>query len=223
MFSGIAHRYDLLNHVLSGWTDVAWRRWTAELATEHEPRMILDVACGTGDLAFELARHAPEDATIVGTDFTGAMLRLAAEKTPAVGKRSSYSWIEGDGLHLPFADATFDVVTVAFGLRNMESWEGGIREMNRILKPGGRLVVLEFSQPENALIKALFLPYFVHVLPRIAGLLSEGSAYHYLSASVMNFPGRRKLARMMRENGCARVRHCALTFGIAAIHVGEKE
>ncbi|MBI1290876.1 bifunctional demethylmenaquinone methyltransferase/2-methoxy-6-polyprenyl-1,4-benzoquinol methylase UbiE [bacterium] len=221
MFTGIARRYDLLNHVLSGWTDVAWRRWAADAALEDDPTDILDVACGTGDLAIQISRLAKDDATIVGSDFTGAMLRLAGPKSRRLA-RHQITWIEGDGLHLPFADASFDAVTIAFGLRNMESWEGGLREMARVLRPGGRLVCLEFSQPENWLIKTLFLPYFVHVLPRIAGLLSEGTAYRYLSASVMHFPGRFALARMMKQNGYSRVQHCALTYGIAAIHIGIK-
>lgn len=221
MFTGIARRYDLLNHVLSGWTDVKWRRWAADAALESNPRAILDVACGTGDLAIQMSRLADPSTLIVGSDFTGAMIRLAEPKARRHA-RHEITWIEGDGLHLPFADASFDVVTVAFGLRNMESWEGGLREMARVLRPGGRLVCLEFSQPENWLIRTLFLPYFVHVLPRIAGLLSEGTAYRYLSASVMHFPGRRKLAQMMLNNGYSKVRHCALTFGIAAIHVGTR-
>jgi demethylmenaquinone methyltransferase/2-methoxy-6-polyprenyl-1,4-benzoquinol methylase len=216
MFGRIAKRYDLLNHVLSGWTDVDWRRFTAREALVHQPKRILDIACGTGDLALELKGQAGTGAQVVGADFTFPMLQIAGEKS------SSIPWVQADGLRLPFPDASFDLVTVAFGLRNMESWEGGIREMARVLAPGGRAVVLEFSQPENALIRAVFLPYFVHVLPRIAGLLSEGRAYSYLSHSVMHFPGRRKLATMMKENGFPRVRHCALSFGIAALHVGIK-
>jgi len=218
MFSQIAPRYDLLNHLLSANTDIAWRRLLVREAVEPRQRRILDLACGTGDLALEMHRAARPDCEIVGADFAGPMLRRAREKS----RSTPLSWIEADGLRLPFASESFDLVTIAFGIRNMESLEGGLAEMHRVLRPGGRVAILEFSQPENALVHALYMPYFLHVLPRIGALLSQRSAYLYLPHSVLHFPGRRELARLMKRSGFGRVRHCALSFGIAALHIGEK-
>jgi demethylmenaquinone methyltransferase/2-methoxy-6-polyprenyl-1,4-benzoquinol methylase len=215
MFAQIAPRYDLLNRILSAGTDVAWRRLAVAESVWPGQARILDLACGTGDLALEIRRAADDAALIVGADFAGPMLRLADRKSRRV------SWVEADGLNLPFRDQSFDLVTIAFGLRNMESLDGALREIRRILVPGGRLAVLEFSQPENAAVKALYMPYFLKVLPRIGAILSQESAYLYLPHSVMHFPGRRELARRMKQNGFSSVRHCALSFGIAALHIAE--
>lgn len=218
MFDAIAPRYDLLNRLLSGGTDVAWRRLTVREVLRGDEGRILDIACGTGDLAFALRREAPPQCRIVGADFSAPMLRLARRKD----LREAISWIHGDGLRLPFADASFDLVTIAFGIRNMESLEGGLREMHRVLRPGGRLAILEFSRPENALVRSLYMPYFLHVLPRVGALLSRRSAYRYLPHSVLHFPGRRELAGIMHRCGFARVRHCSISLGIAALHIGRK-
>lgn len=221
MFDTIAPRYDLLNRVLSGGTDVAWRRLTVGEVLRGDEENILDIACGTGDLALALHRQAPPRCRVTGTDFSAPMLRLAQQKLPP-GPGAPIDWIHGDGLRLPFADASFDLVTIAFGIRNMESLEGGLAEMRRVLRPGGRLAVLEFSQPENAIIRGLYMPYFLHVLPRIGALLSRRSAYLYLPQSVLHFPGRRELARIMRRCGFTRVRHCPISLGIAALHIAER-
>lgn len=219
MFGDIAGRYDFLNRLLSARTDVAWREIAAReaLAGLQPADHLLDLACGTGDLAITLARHAP-GARVVGADFARPMLDIAQQKAPC----TAIPWVEADGLQLPFADDSFDLVTIAFGLRNMESLERGLAEMRRVLRPGGRLAILEFSQPENPLVRAVYQPYFLHVLPRIGALLSRKSAYLYLPFSVLHFPTRRELARTMIRGGFTRVRHCSLSFNIAALHLGEK-
>lgn len=223
MFADIAPRYDVLNRILSGGTDILWRRRAAReglAAVEGAPpRRILDLACGTGDLALELRRQSP-GAQVYGADFTRAMLSLAREKSPRAGR--AVRWVEADGLHLPFADATFDLVTIAFGIRNMESLDRGLREMRRVLRPGGALCVLEFTPPENALVRSVVIPYFLHVLPRVGAALSRKSAYLYLPHSILHFPARRELAARMRANGLRRVRHATLQFGVAAIHVANR-
>lgn len=220
MFDSIADRYDLLNHVLSAGTDIAWRNLVVRETLDPSYRRILDVACGTGDLALALRRKAHPKCHVVGADFTAAMLRIATVKGAEAGGRMD--WVLADGLRLPFASGTFDLVTIAFGIRNMESLEGALREFRRVLRPGGKLAILEFSQVENPLIRAVYTPYFRHVLPRIGALLSQRSAYMYLPNSVLHFPGRRELAGLMKRQGFRRVQHRALSFGIAALHIGEK-
>lgn len=221
MFADIAGRYDFLNRLLSARTDVAWRNLVVREALRPGDRLIVDLACGTGDLAFALRAKANSSCRVLGIDFTGPMLRVAQgkERRAAPGP---VTWIEGDGLNLPLESETVDLLTIAFGIRNMESLERAFAEIHRVLRPGGRLAVLEFSQPENRLVQALYYPYFLHVLPRLGALISNQSAYLYLPHSVLHFPGRKDLARIMKRGGFRRVRHCALSFGIAALHVGEK-
>lgn len=218
MFDSIAHRYDLLNHLLSGGTDIAWRRYAVSKILQGGERRVLDLACGTGDLALEIQRRVNPGAEVIGVDFSGGMLRLAHQKNS-----TDVQWIQGDGLRLPFPDGTFDLVTIAFGIRNMESLEGGLREIHRVLRPGGRLGILEFSKPENPLVRTVYMPYFLHVLPRIGALLSRRSAYLYLPHSVLHFPNRYELASKMRDAGFGRVRHRPLTLGIAALHIGDRK
>jgi demethylmenaquinone methyltransferase/2-methoxy-6-polyprenyl-1,4-benzoquinol methylase len=221
MFGEIAPRYDLLNHLLSGGTDISWRNIVVRDAVNRQQRHILDVACGTGDLAFAIRRAAHPDARVVGVDFTEEMLRIAQDKT-GNGYPGGVKWAQADGLRLPFADNSFDLVTIAFGIRNMESLSGALREFLRVLRPGGEVAILEFSQPENFLVRSVYHPYFLHVLPRIGALLSQKQAYMYLPFSVMHFPTRRELARMMKREGFREVRHASLSLGIAALHLGRK-
>ncbi len=216
MFGSIAGRYDVLNRVMSARLDVGWRRRTARQAIEPGDTKFLDVACGTGDLTLDLAAAAGEGAQVIGLDFTPEMLRLAKDKQPSI------SWVEGDGMNLPFPDDTFDVLTIGFGLRNMISYEGGLREMRRVLRPGGRLAVLECSHPEGLFMRTVYMPYFKHILPRIGATLSRQSAYKYLQESVLEFPDRRELAAMMSDCGFSEVRHEPLTFGAVALHIGRK-
>jgi demethylmenaquinone methyltransferase/2-methoxy-6-polyprenyl-1,4-benzoquinol methylase len=219
MFGRIAKRYDLLNHLLSGNVDKRWRRIVAtrvrEKLSSNEARM-LDVACGTGDLSLTLFEIT--GARVVGTDFCRPMLEIAARKTA-----HRIPLIEGDALNLPFRDGTFDVVTIAFGLRNLSSVEGGLAELRRVLKPGGWVAVLEFSRPANAMLRPLFGLYFTKVLPLMGGLISGSrSAYTYLPASVQKFPDQEQLSLLMQQAGLEQVQFENLTGGIAALHMGRR-
>ena len=219
MFATIAKRYDLLNHLLSGNVDKRWRRIVATRVREKLPSSnsrVLDVACGTGDLSLTLFEMT--GAGVVGTDFCRPMLDIAAGKTSG-----RVRLIEGDALDLPFRAGTFDVATIAFGLRNLSSVESGLAELLRVLKPGGWVAVLEFSRPANAVLRPLFNLYFTQVLPRMGGVLSGSrSAYTYLPASVQKFPDQAQLSRMMEQAGFDGVSYENLTGGIAALHMGRR-
>lgn len=218
MFSGIAGRYDLLNHVLSINIDKRWRRKVrAKLADilADKKAVVLDVACGTGDLSIELQTNAK--ARVIGTDFCRPMLAVAQEKAAEI------PFVEGDAMQLSFADNSFDAVTIAFGLRNLSNFQNGLVELYRVLKPGGKLVILEFSAPVLPGFRGAFKFYFSNILPRIGGLVSgERGAYEYLPDSVSKFPDQKALAEMMRETGFNDVSFDNLTGGIAAIHSGSK-
>jgi demethylmenaquinone methyltransferase/2-methoxy-6-polyprenyl-1,4-benzoquinol methylase len=220
MFSGIASRYDLLNHLLSLNIDKNWRRRVRARLHDHlnnEDAVVLDVACGTGDLSLELKRNAK--ANVIGTDFCRPMLAIAADKSQEV----SIPYLEADAMSLPFSDNIFDAVTIAFGLRNLPNVDKGLSELCRIIKPGGRLVVLEFSTPVIPGFRQLFNFYFGNVLPRIGGLVSGSrAAYSYLPASVRNFPDQKSLAAKFKDVGFENVEYQNLTGGIAAIHIGTK-
>jgi demethylmenaquinone methyltransferase/2-methoxy-6-polyprenyl-1,4-benzoquinol methylase len=222
MFSGIARRYDFLNHFLSANIDKRWRKLVRErLQTElsNPNALILDVACGTGDLAIELQQHA--QAKIIGTDFCRPMLAVAAEKN--FRNKLSIPYLEGDGMKLSFPDETFEAVTIAFGLRNFSNWLDGLKEFRRVLKKGGKLIVLEFSAPVVPGFKQAFNFYFTQILPRIGGAVSGSrGAYEYLPDSVSRFPDQKNLAKMMGEVGFEKVDYKNLTGGIAAIHTGTK-
>lgn len=221
MFAGIAGRYDFLNHFLSANTDARWRRLVARKlrpGLQGAGKRVLDVACGTGDLSLAIAGET--GAEVVGTDFCRPMLEIAARKA-ATG--FAIPFVEGDALKLPFADDSFDAVSIAFGLRNLSSVEGGLKELRRVLKPAGRAAILEFSKPVVPGFRALFQFYFTRVLPRIGGLVSGSrGAYEYLPDSVSRFPDQKRLAEMMREVGFAEVEYQNLTGGIAALHLGTR-
>ena len=219
MFAGIAGRYDLLNHLLSINIDKRWRRRVRnELADvlADPDALVLDVACGTGDLSIELKQNAA--AKVVGSDFCRPMLEVAKEKAGQV-----IPFVEGDAMSLPFADMSFDVVTIAFGLRNLSNFEDGLRELRRVLKPGGRIAVLEFSSPSVPGFRSLFNFYFTRVLPRIGGAVSGSrGAYEYLPDSVSKFPDQKGLVQLMTTTGFGDVKYSNLTGGIAAIHTGRR-
>jgi demethylmenaquinone methyltransferase/2-methoxy-6-polyprenyl-1,4-benzoquinol methylase len=223
MFAGIAARYDLLNHLLSGNTDKRWRRLVArrlQAALGGDEACALDVACGTGDLSLALAAEATR-ARIIGLDFCRPMLEIAARKAAAC--ETAPVFVEADALKLPFDDQSFDAVSIAFGLRNLSSVEGGLKELRRVLKPGGRAAILEFSTPVVPGFRALFRFYFRRVLPRIGGIISGSrGAYEYLPDSVSRFPDQDGLARLMRAVGFEEVEYQNLTGGIAALHMGTR-
>ncbi len=222
MFAGIAGRYDLLNHLLSLNIDKGWRRKvSAELRDilDRSDAKVLDVACGTGDLSLELNKNSK--AQIIGTDFCRPMLDFARSKSE--NEPHSIPYVEGDAMGLPFEDGEFDAVTIAFGLRNLANVGGGLKELHRILKPGGRLAVLEFSAPIVPGFGQLFNFYFSHVLPRIGGAVSGSrGAYEYLPDSVSKFPNQKNLAALMGTTGFEAVKYANLTGGIAALHTGTK-
>ena len=221
MFAGIASRYDLLNHLLSGNVDRRWRRLVAEKLRPalDADSTVLDVACGTGDLSIVIAEAC--GARVVGVDFCRPMLDIAARKSAEMSR--TIPFVEGDALRLPFADEKFDAATIAFGLRNLSDVAGGLGELRRILKPGGRLVVLEFSRPVVPGFRALFQFYFSRVLPRVGGLVSGSrGAYEYLPDSVSKFPDQARLASLMKEVGFVNVDYRNLTGGIAALHSGTR-
>jgi len=221
MFSSIAPRYDLLNHVLSLNVDRLWRRWAVNrLGWERAPEgTYLDNCAGTLDLAVELARRPAFRGRVVGSDFTYAMLEHGADKLPDLPVEPACA----DALSLPFADATFDGATVGFGVRNLADLDAGLREMARVVKPGGRAVVLEFTTPGWQPFRGLYLFYFLRVLPAVGKIVSKhGTAYTYLPESVRQFPAPPELAARMERAGFADVGWKALSGGIAALHWGTR-
>lgn len=216
MFGRIAPRYDLLNRVLSLRRDVAWRRLVAGRATSVRPEVVLDVCAGTGDLALALP-----DGRAVGVDFCLPMLALARAKAKGRGRRLPL--VAADALHMPFADGTVDAVTVAFGMRNFENLENGIEELVRVLRPGGVLLVLEFSRPRGAL--APLLAWWVRTIPPRIGRLVSGDpeAYTYLPASVSSFAEGEALCRSLEDAGLTRVTSRPLTGGVATLYEGVRQ
>jgi demethylmenaquinone methyltransferase/2-methoxy-6-polyprenyl-1,4-benzoquinol methylase len=218
MFTAIAPRYDLLNHLLSANIDKLWWRRTARAFMSNLSRpnaRALDLCCGTGDMAFALHHQGPK-ASITGADFSHAMLKLASAKG---GGGNTPRWIEADALQLPFPVQSFDLVTSAFGFRNLADYDAGLREIWRVLKPGGEFGILEFSEPKGILGK-LYKFYFRRVLPRVGRLISRTSAYSYLPASVERFPTPPELLARMQAVGFRNVSWTPYTFGIAGLYRG---
>ncbi len=210
LFASIAGRYDLANHLLSGGLDFFWRHRSAALVRGWNAGRILDLATGSGDLALTLRRACPQS-TIVGADFCHPMLAQAARK--GVG-----NLVAADGMQLPFRDGTFDAVTIAFGLRNMESWSAGLAEMARVLRPDGRLLVLDFAVPPPPL-RWLYRPYLHHVLPRIAALLTgERAAYDYLGASIEAFPCGADMCALIAQAGFRNADAERMSGGIVSLY-----
>ena len=223
MFGRIARRYDAANRLLSGGIDVWWRRrLVAEVRLSH-PSDLLDLATGSGDVAFALSRGLPKPLRILGMDFCAPMLVEAERKKAAgAGRYENVSFRPGDGLALPLADNEFDAVTISFGLRNLADRDRGLREMRRVLRPGGRVFVLEFSQPYRW-FRPVYYFYLRRVLPGIAGLVTgDRAAYEYLNATIAQFPDRGALAAEITAAGFRNVRAIPLTFGIVALHIGER-
>ncbi len=221
MFDNIAARYDLLNHVLSLSIDKGWRKKVVKMASEGEPKLILDVATGTADLAIALKNAAPDK--ITGIDISAGMLEVGREKIEKKGLSKLISLEQADSENLPFPDNTFDAITVAFGVRNFENLKKGLSEMQRVLKPGGRLLVLEFSQPRKFPFKQIYNFYFKNILPTVGKLISKDSrAYTYLPESVQAFPYGEAFMKIMSECGYQKGRRIPVTFGIATIYEGLK-
>jgi demethylmenaquinone methyltransferase / 2-methoxy-6-polyprenyl-1,4-benzoquinol methylase len=224
MFAEIAPTYDLLNHLLSLNVDKAWRRRVTKLVPWQGQGPILDLCTGTGDLAFAYDRACAGRASIVAADFCPEMLARAVGKSARRGSQSRIQFVEADAQRLPFADGSFEIAAVAFGLRNVTDADKGIAEMARVLRPGGRLAILEFSKPRHWLMGRLYRFYFHRLLPLIGQALSRNrqSAYRYLPESVQEFPDAEALAGRLRQHGLIEVWHRPFTFGIATLYVGTK-
>lgn len=250
MFDSIAPEYDRLNHIMSLNIDKRWRRKalkrifdrteaenaaTAVGESENCGMRILDVACGTGDFTIAIAERIrrytagmkEEDfwpGHVTGVDISEGMLKVMAGKVQERGLENLVSHEIGDCTRLRFEDGVFDRVTVAFGVRNFENLEAGLKEMLRVLKPGGRLVLLELSVPSNAALRWLFNLYFLHIMPKIGGKVSgDDAAYRYLPASVLKFPGKKEFMRILRGCGYGHVTHTAFSLGICRMYTGEKQ
>jgi len=232
MFAGISRRYDLLNRILSCNLDGSWRRRAARALGLRPGMRVLDLCTGTADLALEICRALPPPAagggsgvSVVGVDFTPEMVRRGEEKRKR-RKAGRLSLVVADALRLPFRDASFDAVAVAFGIRNLWSLEEGLREIRRVLEPGGRVAIIEFSQPRRGLFRGLFLLYFRHVLPRLGGWISRAScgrdAYSYLPSSVAEFQTPAELSAALQESGFTAVGREALTLGVVTLHTATR-
>jgi demethylmenaquinone methyltransferase/2-methoxy-6-polyprenyl-1,4-benzoquinol methylase len=224
MFGAIAPSYDLLNHLLSLNVDKYWRWRTTRLVPPRGSTPILDLCTGTGDLALAYDRAACGCVPIVGADFCHEMLVRAAHKAAKRRASGHVRFLEADAQRLPFAANYFQIAAVAFGLRNVTDTDRGIAEMLRVTQPGGRVAILEFSQPGGSLCGRLYRYYFQHILPRVGQAISRSKdqAYYYLPASVQEFPQGEALAERLRRHGLDRVRWHPLTFGIATLYVGTK-
>jgi demethylmenaquinone methyltransferase/2-methoxy-6-polyprenyl-1,4-benzoquinol methylase len=213
-FARIADRYVMTNHVLSGGMDIIWRKIVTARIRKWNPRRLLDVASGTGDLALEIQDQCPQ-CDVIASDFCAEMLAHAASRGIA-------KTLVADALHLPFKDGEFDVVTVAFGLRNMADYPAGLREMNRVLKPGGRLVILDFSLP-NGIMRGPYRWYLHNVLPHMAGWLTgEKDAYEYLGGSIEQFPSGKGMTDLLESCGFSQTDACPITFGVVTIYEGTR-
>lgn len=224
MFGRIARRYDLANLLLCGGIDTWWRRQLVAAVREKSPQDVLDLATGSGDVAFALSRRLEKSASILGMDFCQPMLDEAEIKKQAAGEAAfgNVTFRQGDGLALPLPDATFDAVTISFGLRNLADRAKGLREMRRVLRPGGRLYVLEFSQP-HAWFRPLYYFYLRRILPFIAGVVTgDRAAYVYLNRTIGEFPDRPALSAEIKAAGFSNVSARAMTFGIVALHEAVK-
>ena len=221
MFGRIAHRYDLGNRVLSLGQDLRWRRSAMALLKPLAHDIILDVGAGTGDLALSLAGSAQQ---VVALDFSQPMLEIGRRKAaPQDHLRGRVTLVLSDALALPFQDSSFDCVTSAFTVRNLARTEDGFKESCRILKPGGRMLCLEFTRPPSRLVNLLYQPYLKHVLPFLgAQITGDRSAYTYLADSINSFPSARELAELIRQAGFERVEYRLLNLGTVAAHLSHK-
>lgn len=216
MFDRIVRRYDLMNRLMTGGRDRAWRKMTVRAILPAAPVRVADIATGTGDLAIDLARAGVP--AVIGLDFSAGMLQAAKPKTTAL---PTVALIRGNGMTLPFADDAIDGLTIGFGLRNMPDYEAAVREFARVVRPGGRIAILEMTPLRPSPFASLFNWYFRHIVPLVGGWLSgDRAAYDYLPSSVANFPNKERLKQMLLAAGCSQVSVKSLGFGTVALHVG---
>ena len=221
MFDRIAGAYDLLNKAMTVGMDARWRERAADRAELEPGDSALDVCCGTGDLAVELRRRVGATGRVVGCDFSEPMLELARDKSDRL-ELSDIEFEWADALELPFRDGSFDAVTVGFGVRNLVDVEGGVAELARVLRPGGRLVILEITQPRRAPLSYFYALWFDRLVPQLGKLAGDSAAYSYLPESVRTFPPPEQLAAMMDRAGLKEIRWTLLAGGIIAIHSGAR-
>jgi demethylmenaquinone methyltransferase/2-methoxy-6-polyprenyl-1,4-benzoquinol methylase len=223
MFDHIAGRYDLLNRLLSFRQDVRWRKRLAEMLPDRSSLAVLDLATGTADVLLSLFRYSGKVRAGIGLDMAENMLKIGRRKVRQKHLETSVILLPGDAVRIPFAAESFDVITIAFGIRNVQDVPAALQEMLRILKPGGRLLILEFSLPKNCCFRFLYLFYFRHILPKIGGLISgDRQAYGYLNKTVETFPYGQDFCRLMIDTGFRNVRDFPLTLGISSIYRGDK-
>jgi len=223
VFDSVAARYDLMNDLMSGGLHRLWKKAALTLAAVRPGQQVLDVAGGTGDLAAALAEQAGPKGRVVLADINAAMLGVGRDRLLDRGLAANLSWVQADAEQLPFADDRFDLVTIAFGLRNVTDKDRALAAMRRVLKPGGRLLVLEFSQPTNPLFAKLYDQYSFQVLPRLGRLVAgDAASYRYLAESIRMHPDQQTLKGMMEKAGFARCQVYNLTGGIVAVHRGYK-
>lgn len=222
MFNSIAPRYDLLNRLLSLGIDRRWRRFAVKQIKFAEGGRILDVATGTADVALEIASFTPDSVTVTGVDFSPQMVEFGREKVKQSYFSDRITLQVAPCESMPFEDNSFDSATIAFGIRNVVDRLCGLKEILRVLKPGGRIVVLEFSNPHSRFFKAAYNFYFLKILPLVGGLISNFSAYKYLPDSVLEFPSQEEFKKIMSAAGFSHVEHKDLTFGIATVYTGGK-
>lgn len=223
MFDRIAHRYDLLNRLLSMWQDVRWRNRVARHLPERDDQNILDLATGTGDLLISIFNHSKRVKSGIGIDMAEKMLEFGRPKLVKRNLQDKITLQTGNATDIPFEENRFDAVTISFGIRNVTDVSQSLGEMHRVLNDGGRAIILEFSLPKNKLMRNSYLFYFRNVLPRIGGLISGDSfAYRYLNETVESFPYGQDFCNLMAEAGFQNVRQTPLTFGIATIYQGDK-
>ncbi len=221
MFDNIAPQYDFLNRMLSAGIDTLWRKKVVKLLKKHQPKKILDMATGTGDLAIELLKLHPEK--IIGIDLSANMLARGKAKIEKLKVGDQIELIQGDAEKIDFKDNTFDAITVAFGVRNYENLEKGLQEMQRVLKPGGKLMILEFSKPKKFPMKQLFNFYFKNILPLIGRMISKDQrAYTYLPESVIAFPEGQDFMKKLEITGYQPEKYYSLTAGICSLYVASK-
>ena len=223
MFDGIAPTYDRLNHLMSLNVDRLWRRHALREIVDGSVQQILDVACGTGDSTISIAKAGNPGSRVTGVDISEGMMALVMQKAAREGVHDRIRLKVADGEDLPFGEGSFHRVTCAFGIRNFEHKEQGLREFYRVLRPGGKAVILELSVPTGRTARRLYDVYFMHVLPWVGGLISgDKAAYRYLPASVHAFPSPEVFMEMLRDAGFTQVRHRSLSFGLCRMYIGEK-